>query len=221
MSIAVSIIEDDTPAREILADWIRRAQGFRCVSQFGSAEAALEKLAADRPEVVLVDINLPGLSGIECVRRLKPLLPDTQFVMVTVYEDADHIFNALAAGASGYLLKQTPRDELLAALQEVHAGGSPMTSNIARKVVQSFQRPAPQLGESASLSPREREVLDLLARGYLYKEIAAKLGISIPTVNTYIRRIYEKLQVRSRAQAVAKYGHFDTGEDRRPGPARD
>jgi DNA-binding NarL/FixJ family response regulator len=218
MSIAVSIIEDDAPAREILSDWIRRAQGFHCVSQFGNAEAALEKLPADRPEVVLVDINLPGLSGIECVRRLKPLLPGTQFVMVTVYEDADHIFNALAAGASGYLLKQTPREELLAALQEVHAGGSPMTSNIARKVVQSFQRPGPQLDESASLSPREREVLDLLARGYLYKEIASKLGISVPTVNTYIRRIYEKLQVRSRAQAVAKYGHFDTGDERRQSP---
>ena len=119
-----------------------------------------------------MDINLPGMSGIECVRRLKPLLPDTQFVMVTVYEDADHIFNALAAGASGYLLKQTPREELLAALKEVHAGGSPMTSNIARKVVQSFQRSGPQVDEAANLSPREREVLELLARGYLYKEIS-------------------------------------------------
>ena len=209
MSIAVSIIEDDAPAREILSDWIRRAQGFRFISQYGDAESALAKLAADQPEVVLVDINLPGMSGIECVRRLKPVLPQTQFVMVTVYEDSDHIFNALAAGASGYLLKQTPRDELLAALQDVFAGGSPMTSNIARKVVQSFQRPTPQTDESANLSPREREVLELLARGYLYKEISSSLGISTPTVNTYIRRIYEKLHVRSRAQAVAKYGHFN------------
>ncbi len=208
MSIAVSIIEDDTPAREILSEWIRRAQGFRFISHYGDAESALVKLPTEKPEVVLVDINLPGMSGIECVRRLKPVLPETQFVMVTVYEDADHIFNALAAGASGYLLKQTPREELLAALKDVHVGGSPMTSNIARKVVQSFQRAGTHVDESANLSPREREVLELLARGYLYKEISSKLGISTPTVNTYIRRIYEKLHVRSRAQAVAKYGHF-------------
>jgi DNA-binding NarL/FixJ family response regulator len=178
------------------------------MSQYGDAESALARLPVEQPAVVVVDINLPGMSGIECVRRLKPLLPKTQFVMVTVYEDADHIFNALAAGASGYLLKQTPRDELLAALQDVHAGGSPMTSNIARKVVQSFQRTGPYVDEAANLSPREREVLELLARGYLYKEISATLGISTPTVNTYIRRIYEKLHVRSRAQAVAKFGHF-------------
>jgi DNA-binding NarL/FixJ family response regulator len=208
VSITVSIIEDDAPVREILSDWIRRAQGFQYVSQYADAESALARLPADKPAVVVVDINLPGLSGIECVRRLKPLLPDTQFVMVTVYEDADHIFNALTAGASGYLLKQTPREELLAALRDVHAGGSPMTSNIARKVVQSFQRASPQADEAANLSPREREVLELLARGYLYKEISSQLGISTPTVNTYIRRIYEKLHVRSRAQAVAKFGHF-------------
>ena len=127
-------------------------------------------------------------------------LPDSQFVMVAVYEDADHIFNALLAGATGYLLKQTPRGELLAAIKQVHAGGSPMTSNIARKVVQAFQQQAPQVtADDAELSPREREVLDLLARGYLYREIADTLTISLPTVNTYIRRIYEKLHVRSRA----------------------
>jgi DNA-binding NarL/FixJ family response regulator len=150
------------------------------------------------------------MSGIECVRRLKPLLPETQFVMLTVYEDADHIFDALAAGACGYLLKQTPFNELLNALKEVHAGGSPMTSNIARKVVQSFQQFHPASSDAEELSPREHEVLDLLARGYLYKEIAEALGISVPTVNTYIRRIYEKLHVRSRAQAVAKYAHIPT-----------
>jgi DNA-binding NarL/FixJ family response regulator len=156
-----------------------------------------------------MDINLPGMNGIEAVRRLKSLMPDAQFVMVTVYEDADHIFHALAAGATGYLLKQTPRSELVAALKQVHSGGSPMTSNIARKVVQSFQqRAAPSVADDAELSPREREVLELLARGYLYKEIAETLQISLPTVNTYIRRIYEKLHVRSRAQAVAKYAHI-------------
>jgi Response regulator containing a CheY-like receiver domain and an HTH DNA-binding domain len=211
VSIGVSMIEDDAPAREIIAGWIRRAEGFHLVSEHGSAESALAKMPAENPNVVLVDINLPGMSGIECIGRLKPILPETQFVMVTVYEDADHIFHALAVGASGYLLKQTPRADLLAALKEVHAGGSPMSSNIARKVVQSFRRPELEANPSYELSPREREVLELLARGYLYKEIADSLQISVPTVNTYIRRIYEKLHVRSRAQAVAKYANFPLG----------
>jgi DNA-binding NarL/FixJ family response regulator len=220
VSISVCIIEDDAPAREILANWIRRAEGFRCVGEHGSAESALAGLPQEKPGVVLADINLPGMNGIECVRRLKPLLPDTQFVMLTVYEDADHIFDALKAGASGYLLKQTPRHELLAALKQVHAGGSPMTSNIARKVVQSFQQPSQSPpAEAADLSAREREVLELLARGYLYKEIADTLNISLPTVNTYIRRIYEKLHVRSRAQAVARYAHFPLGSERPGKPA--
>jgi DNA-binding NarL/FixJ family response regulator len=222
VNIAVAIVEDDSSVREILSEWIGRAQGFECVGCYANAEIALEKMPPQNPAVVLMDINLPGISGIECVRRLKPLLPLTQFVMLTVYEDADHIFNALAAGASGYLLKQTPRDELLSALSDVHVGGSPMTSNIARKVVQSFQRPAIHVDESANLSPREREVLELLARGYLYKEISDALGIGVPTVNTYIRRIYEKLHVRSRAQAVAKLGHFPPpgDEHRRNAPSR-
>ena len=200
------------PAREILAGWIRRGDGFRCVSEHGSAESALAELPKEKPNVVLVDINLPGMNGIECVRRLKLILPETQFVIVTVYEDANHIFNALAVGASGYLLKQTPRSEMLAALKEVYAGGSPMSSNIARKVVQSFRRTATATGSSEDLSPREGEVLELLARGYLYKEIADSLGIGVATVTTYIRRIYEKLHVRSRAQAVAKYAHLPLGD---------
>jgi DNA-binding NarL/FixJ family response regulator len=144
VSIAVSIVEDDGPAREVLRTGSGMRTGFRCVSQYGSAESALAKLQAEKPSVVLMDINLPGMSGIECVRQLKPQLPDTQFVMLTVYEDTDHIFDALAVGASGYLLKQTPRAELLTALKDVPCGGSPMTSNIARKVVQSFLRSAPQ-----------------------------------------------------------------------------
>src|SRR5256885_66817 len=171
VSIAVSIIEDDSQARQILSDWIRRADGFRFVSEHGSAESALLSLAQEAPTVVLTDINLPGMTGIEAVRRLKPHMPNAQFVMLTVYEDADHIFQALTAGATGYLLKQTPRSELLAALRQVDGGGSPMTSNIARKVVQSFQQRAGlSLADGAELSPREREVLNLLARGYLYKE---------------------------------------------------
>lgn len=209
LKIAVSIIEDDSQTRQILSEWIRRAEGFELVSEHGSAESAVAKLPIENPNVVLTDINLPGMNGIEAVRKLKTVTPSAQFVMLTVYEDADHIFHALTAGATGYLLKQTPRNELLAALRQVHAGGSPMTSNIARKVVQSFQqRAAPSLADDAELSPREHEVLDLLARGYLYKEIAESLSISLPTVNTYIRRIYEKLHVRSRAQAVARYAHI-------------
>ncbi len=212
VSIGVAIVEDDVPAREILAGWIRDADGFRLVGEFDDAETALAKLPLEKPSVVLFDINLPGMNGIECVRRLKPRLPDTQFLMVTVYEDANHIFNALSAGASGYLLKQTRRNELIDALKDVHAGGSPMSSQIARKVVQNFYRTETQAdGETVELSPREREVLELLARGYLYKEIAEMLKISVLTVNTYIRRIYEKLHVRSRAQAVAKYAHLPMG----------
>jgi DNA-binding NarL/FixJ family response regulator len=219
VSISVSIIEDDSQARHILCDWIRRAEGFRFLSDHPTAENALAHLPEERPAVVLTDINLPGMNGIECVRKLKPLLPETQFVMLTVYEDADHIFHALAAGATGYLLKHTPRNELLAALKQVYSGGSPMTSNIARKVVQSFQQHAPpSLAAAADLSGREREVLDLLARGYLYKEIAESLSISLPTVNTYIRRIYEKLHVRSRAQAVAKYAYIPLEKEKSRAP---
>jgi DNA-binding NarL/FixJ family response regulator len=211
MAIAVSIVEDDAQARRILAGWISRATGFRLAGEWGDAESALEKLSERNPNVVLMDINLPGISGVEAVRRLKPSMPGIQFVMLTVYEDADHIYNALAAGATGYLLKQTPREELLRAVEEVHRGGSPMTSNIARKVVQSFKQTSSSLSQNEELSPREQEVLDLLARGYLYKEIAERLNISVPTVNTYVRRMYEKLHVRSRAQAVAKYTHLTEG----------
>ena len=207
VQIAVALVEDDDEARKILAGWIQHAAGFRLAGDWRDAESALLHLPEKKPDVVLMDINLPGMSGVEAVRRLKPALPATQFVMLTVYEDADHIYDALAAGATGYLLKQTPRRELLNSLEQVHRGGSPMTSNIARKVVQSFGQ-ARHNAESELLSPREQEVLELLARGYLYKEIADRLNISGPTVNTYVRRMYEKLHVRSRAQAVAKYTHL-------------
>ncbi len=215
VAIAVSIVEDDAQTRKIFANWISRASGFRLAGDWGDAEKALEALPARKPNVVLMDISLPGMSGVEAVKRLKPLLPETQFVMLTVYEDADHIYNALAAGATGYLLKQTPRAELLGAVEEVHRGGSPMTSNIARKVVQSFKQTVAS-GSQEELSPREQEVLELLARGYLYKEIAERLNISVPTVNTYVRRMYEKLHVRSRAQAVAKYAHLTGAEPKPP-----
>lgn len=159
-----------------------------------------------------MDINLPGMSGIECVRQLKLQLPETQFVMLTVYEDSDHIFNALAAGASGYLLKRSTRQNLIAALTDVHAGGSPMTSSIARKIVQSFRQPSAASPAVPDLSQREQEVLGLLARGYAGKEIASALNISVTTVSTYIRRIYEKLHVRSRAQAVATYARLNLND---------
>jgi DNA-binding NarL/FixJ family response regulator len=210
VNITVSIVEDDAPLRGILSEWIRGVEGFKCVGMHENAEVALAGLPQEHPSVVLMDINMPGMSGIECVRRLKPQMRDTQFVMLTVYEDPDHIFKALSSGASGYMLKRTPRAELLTAIKDVHAGGSPMSSNIARKIVQSFQRfnNTSSIAEPDNLSPREREVLELLARGYLYKEIAESLHISVPTVNTHIRRIYEKLHVRSRSQAVAKFTHI-------------
>ena len=205
MPISVSIVEDSDQVRTTLARLINRAEGFTCVSQFPSAETALEGLPRERPDVVLMDINLPGMNGVECVRRLKQIAPQTQVMMLTVYEDTENIFNALAAGASGYLLKRTSTQELLAAIREVQRGGSPMTTHIARKVVQSFQRAGASQQATENLSPREQEVLDFLAKGFLYKEIADNLGISYETVHTYIRRIYEKLQVRTRTEAVAKF----------------
>ena len=207
--ITVSIVEDDAPVRSLLSEWIRGAAGFECVGVHENAEVALAALPQEKPAVVLMDINMPGINGIECVRRLKPLMLDTQFMMLTVYEDPDHIFKALSSGASGYLLKRTPKAELLAAVKDLCAGGSPMSSNIARKIVQSFQRFNSDLPSGAdNLSPREREVLELLARGHLYKEIADLLHISVPTVNTHIHRIYEKLHVRSRSQAIAKFTYL-------------
>ena len=205
MAITVSIVEDNDQLRGTLARVINRAEGFRCLSQYPDAEAAVEALPRDRPDVVLMDINLPGMNGVECVRRLKELAPDSLVIMLTVYEDTENIFNALAAGASGYLLKRTPRAEVLDAIREVHRGGSPMTTHIARKVVQSFQQTGASSQSTESLSPREQEVLDCLSKGFLYKEIADKLGIGYETVHTYIRRIYEKLQVRTRTEAVAKF----------------
>ena len=205
MSIAVSIVEDDARVRASLARLIDSSAGYRCVSNHSSAEDALRELPKFRPDVVLMDINLPGVNGVECVRQLKPQMPGTQVIMLTVYQNTEHIFNALAAGATGYMLKQTPPPELLSAIKEVHAGGSPMSGHIARKIVQSFQHAAPLSAEAQSLSPREAEVLDLLAKGFLYKEIAEAMKVSYATVHTHIRHIYEKLHVRSRTEAVAKH----------------
>jgi DNA-binding NarL/FixJ family response regulator len=205
MSVSVSIVEDDAGVRASLAKLIDGSPGFRCLSQHPTAENALQEIPKANPQVVLMDINLPGVSGVECVRRLKPLLPQTQIIMLTVYQNTEHIFNALAAGATGYLLKQTPPAELLAAIREVQIGGSPMSSHIARKIVQSFQKPAVATHPDETLSPRETEVLELLSKGFLYKEIADQTGLTYATVHTHIRHIYEKLHVRSRTEAVAKH----------------
>jgi DNA-binding NarL/FixJ family response regulator len=205
MPITVSIVEDNEQLRSTLARVLGRSDGFRCLSHYANAEDALKELPQIRPEVVLMDINLPGMNGVECVRQLKQLVPGIQVMMLTVYEDTENIFSALAAGASGYLLKRTRTPELLEAIREVHRGGSPMTTHIARKVTQSFLKAGPSPQATENLSQREQEVLDCLSQGFLYKEIAEKLGISYETVHTYIRRIYEKLQVRTRTEAVAKF----------------
>jgi DNA-binding NarL/FixJ family response regulator len=211
--IKVAVVEDDVSVRRILCEWICQSPGFIALDDHGDAESAISAFAREAPHVALLDINLPGMSGIECVRHLKPRHPATQFVMLTVYDDANHIFDALAAGATGYMVKRTPRDLLLAAVREVFAGGSPMSNDIARKVVKSFQLSRPKEKAAEGLSPREEEVLGLLARGYLYKEISESIGISLPTVSTYIRRIYEKLHVHSRAQAVAVYSDLPLRQD--------
>jgi DNA-binding NarL/FixJ family response regulator len=207
MPATVAIVEDNEQLRSTLARMISRAEGFECVGEYGNAEAALEGIPKQPPNVVLMDINLPGLNGVECVRKLKQILPTTQVVMLTAYEDTENIFNSLAAGAAGYLLKRSKSAEILEAIRDVQNGGSPMTAHIARKVVQSFQATtttAMSAETSEQLSPREQEVLDLLSQGFMYKEIADKLSISFETVRTYIRRIYEKLHVRTRTEAVAK-----------------
>jgi DNA-binding NarL/FixJ family response regulator len=202
--ISVSVVEDDAKVRQMLVSWIRAEADLRFVSEWSDGLAAVKGLPQEVPNVVLMDINLPGLNGIQCVSQLKPALPETQFLMLTVYEDANHIYDALAAGASGYLMKETRRADLIAAIHDLHAGNSPMTGSIARKVVRAFQHS----GEITQLSQRQRQVLEMLAQGYIYKEIADQLQISVTTVSCYIRRIYEKLHVQSRGQAVAKYAQI-------------
>ena len=203
--ISVAIVDDEKELRESIATFINGSPGFRCVSAYSNARAALQGLPTDRPDVVLMDINMAGMTGIECVEKLKAMTPEVQIVMLTVYEDTDQIFRALAAGASGYLLKRLTPTKLLQAIREVHAGGSPMSASIARKVVASFQKTATNDDKQVHLSPREQAVLDYLAKGLTYKAIADQLGISIDTIRTYLRRIYEKLHVQSRTEAVAKY----------------
>ena len=205
--ITIAIVDDSPDLRDNIAGYLGAFPEFRCLSAYATAREALEGLPKTPPDVVLMDINLgeEATDGIECVRALKVLLPDVLVVMLTVFEDAEKIFRALAAGASGYLLKRQRPEELLAAIREVVAGGAPMSTSIARKVVRSFQSAPPQGTESAELSHRELEVLQALAQGLAYKQIADQLHVSIHTVRNYIRRVYEKLHVRSRTEAVVKF----------------
>lgn len=204
--ISVSIIEDDSGLRDGLTAMLNGFARFRCISSHPNSEHAIRYLPENAPNVVLVDINLPKMSGIECVRQLKPICPKTQFLMLTVYEDTDLIFESLKAGASGYLLKRSEPTRILSAIEEVHQGGAPMTAEIARRVVKSFQEPVAE-GKpiSALLTPREFQVLELLARGASYRDISSQLEITYSTVNSHVKNVYESLHVRSRAQAVAKY----------------
>lgn len=205
MPLKVAIVDDDDWIRENLVKQISQTDGFVCVAAYRDGEEALREITKVAPDVVLVDINLPKMNGIECVRKLKSLLPAAQMLMLTVYEDSEKIFKSLVAGASGYLLKRTPQAEIIAAIAEVHRGNSPMTGHIARKVVQYFNQRGLAENEIEKLSKREREVLDRLAEGVSYKEIADVLGLSIDTVRMHIKGIYSKLHVHSRGEAVAKY----------------
>ena len=205
--ISVAIVDDSSDLPEQIAGYLDSMGAFRCLAACASAEEALNRLPQTPADVVLIDINLGAVSldGIECVRRLKALIPAAQILILTVFEDTEKIFRALAAGASGYLLKRMPPTQLAEAIRDVVAGGAPMSAPIARKVVQSFQSSQPHPDAGVELSPREREVLEALAQGLAYKQIAAQLEVSIHTVRNYIRRIYEKLHVRSRTAAVAKF----------------
>jgi len=205
MPIKVAIVEDNRGIRDNWAKLINQSPGFKCVCICGSSEEALKQLPLIRPDAILMDINLPGLSGIECTSRLKEKLPQVQIIIVTVHADNQQVFSALQAGASGYLLKRTTPAELLEAITDVMGGGAPMTGEIARKVIHTFQRPTPVHTEDAQLTPREEDILRLLTQGYANKEIADRLSVSFDTVRTHLRHIYEKLHVRSRTEAATKY----------------
>jgi DNA-binding NarL/FixJ family response regulator len=212
--IKVSIVEDDTMLRETLVRYFTGQAGFRCLNAYPNAESALEDIPKNPPDVVLMDINLPGMSGIDCVPRLRAALPNLKIIMLTVFEDSEQVFKALSAGAFGYLVKSNRPAKLLQAIREVFDGGSPMSGHIARMVVQSFEKRAAVQDETDSLTARELEVLHGLSCGQPYKQIAGELGISLSTVRTYIQRIYEKLHVHSQTEAVMKYAR------RREDPSR-
>jgi len=204
--VRIAIVEDDKTVREGLQMLLGGSQGFSCVAAYSNAEDAISELPQINPDVVLMDINLPGMNGIECISNLKDQDNSMLFIMLTVFEDTEAIFTSLAAGASGYLLKNTSPVKLIESIREVYSGGSPMSSEIARKVVDSFtQSTAKESQDLHGLTVREEEVLSFLAKGYLYKEIAEQLFISIDTVRSHIRHIYDKLHVKTRTDAILKY----------------
>jgi DNA-binding NarL/FixJ family response regulator len=205
MSIKVAIVEDDGKVRESIAVLLDGTPGFSCVGSFPNAEVALAQMAQNWPEVVLMDINLPKMSGIDCVAKLKEIHAALQIIMLTAHDDNELLFRSLAAGASGYLIKQTPPAEIMEAIVDVQKGGSPMSSSIARKLVQHFQKQRQTADEAEHLSKREVEILSYLAKGYQYKEIGELLTISALTVRSHLRNIYEKLHVRTKTEAVAKF----------------
>jgi DNA-binding NarL/FixJ family response regulator len=206
MSITVAIVEDNTEIREMLTRVVERGNGLRFVKSFSTGELALAELPSLAANVVIMDIQLPGIDGIECTRRLKQLAPQTQVLVFTVFGDSDQVFKALAAGASGYLLKRTARTEMVEAIKQVFDGGAPMSGEIARKVVESFRAAHPAKSpDLEQLTPREEDVLALLAKGYITKEIADQLAISFDTVRFHLKHIYQKLHVRSRSEALIKY----------------
>jgi DNA-binding NarL/FixJ family response regulator len=205
MQIRIAIVEDDDGIRASLSSMINRSSSCTLVSSYPDAESALADLPRHKPQVVLMDINLPRMDGVECVRRLRMTMTDTQFIMLTVYEDSERLFKSLMVGASGYLLKRTPSARLLQAIREVYEGGSPMTPQIARRVVLHFLKTSDSTSEMERLTVREKAILDQLSRGFQYKEIVCNLNISIGTVRGYIRNIYKKLEVHSRTEAVVKY----------------
>lgn len=206
-TITVSIVDDDAAFAQCVRMLVDGNPGMSCLSYYQNGSDAIAKLPEDRPDVVLVDLQMPGISGIECIQQVRSALPQTLFLALTSHSDDEHIFEALKAGATGYLLKRSAPAEILQAILEVRAGGSPMSTYIARRVVQSFspQHSVKTLPDNETqLSAREEEILKQLTQGYLYKEIAVHLDISLDTVRTYIRRIYQKLQVHSRTEAVVK-----------------
>jgi len=204
MKKTVAVVEDNPRLRKQLLEILENIKDIECVGSFGTAEEALAMIPGVKPDVVLMDIKLPRMSGIQCVAHLKKLMPTLQVIMVTVYEDSESIFKALKAGASGYLVKSGPPEQLIEAIRDVFSGGAPMSSHIARKVVQHFHLLGPAVEESNNLSPREQQVLSLLASGYRYKEIGARLNIGVETVRTYVKGICQKMHVSSRIEAVAK-----------------
>ena len=201
----VVVVEDDRGLREQLVKILEAAPDVKCIGAYVSAEEALPKILGNHPDVVLMDIKLPGMSGIQCVAEIKKVVPDMQIIMVTVYEDSERIFRALKAGANGYLVKSSPPEQLLEAIRDVHKGGAPMSSHIARKVVKHFHLMGPHVDKAENTSPREREVLDLLSQGFIYKEIADQLNIGAETVRTHVKNICQKMHVRSRLEAVARH----------------